>query len=130
MVAQWLTSDEAALIDFLITRKAEVGDGFNFKGVTWTAAAAHMVAYAKKGGPKTAGVCKNKWSWVGTHVFFLTGADLNIQLKDTYLVVSLLKEQSGFAWDELKGTTITVELEAVWTAYVLVRSLLSLSVCL
>ncbi len=70
MVTQWLTSDEAALINFLITRKAEVGDGFNFKGVTWTAAAAHMVAYAKKGGPKTAGVCKNKWSRVGTHVFF------------------------------------------------------------
>ncbi|KAF8501139.1 hypothetical protein F5888DRAFT_1589537, partial [Russula emetica] len=40
-------------------------------------------------------------------------------LKDTYLVVSLLKEQSGFAWDELKGATITVESEPVWRAYVL-----------
>ena len=46
-----------------------------------------------------------------------------MQLKDTYLVISLLKEQSGFAWDELKGATITVESESVWQAYVLVRSL-------
>ncbi|KAF8493759.1 hypothetical protein F5888DRAFT_1617695, partial [Russula emetica] len=34
-------------------------------------------------------------------------------------LVSLLKEQSGFAWDELKGATITVESEPVWRAYVL-----------
>lgn len=55
------------------------------------------------------------------HPSFLTGADLNIQLKDTYLVVSLSKEQSGFTWDELKGATITVESEHVWRAYVLVH---------
>ena len=43
MVAHWFTSDEAALIEFLVTHKAEVGDGFNFKSITWTAAVAHMV---------------------------------------------------------------------------------------
>jgi hypothetical protein len=64
MVAHWVSSDEAALIDFLVARKEQVGDGFNFKNVTWTAAAAHMVAYTEKGGPKTAAVCKNKWARV------------------------------------------------------------------
>jgi hypothetical protein len=68
MVAHWFTSNEAALIEFLITHKAEVGDGFNFKDVTWTAAAAHMVAYTERGDPKTAGVCKNKWARVCTGV--------------------------------------------------------------
>jgi hypothetical protein len=66
MVAQWPTSDEVALIEFLVARKVEVGDGFNFKGVTWTAAAVHMVPYTKTGNPKTAGVCKNKWTRVCT----------------------------------------------------------------
>jgi hypothetical protein len=70
MGAHWFTSDEAALIEFLITHKAEVGDGFNFKAVTWTAAAAHMVAYTEKGDTKTAGVCKNKWTRVCTAVLF------------------------------------------------------------
>ncbi|KAF8487628.1 hypothetical protein F5888DRAFT_1624451 [Russula emetica] len=107
MVAHWHTSDEAALIEFLVKHKAQGGD-VNFKGVTWTAAATHMIPYTERGDPKTAAVCKNKWT----------------RLKDTYLVVSLLKEQSGFAWDELKGATITVESEPVWRAYVLVRSLL------
>ena len=73
MGALWPTSDKAALIEFLIACKAEAGDGFNFKAVTWTAAAVHMVTYTEKGDPKTAGVCKNKWAWVcaGVHLFQL-----------------------------------------------------------
>jgi len=132
MVAHWFTSDEAALIEFLITHKAEVGDGFNFKSVTWTAAAAHMVAYTERGDPKTSGVCKNKWARVCTGVLSFEpmlrccDADIIIQLKETYQVISQLKDQSGFAWDELKGATITVESESVWRAYVLVCSLLLL----
>jgi hypothetical protein len=68
MVAHWFGSDEAALIEFLVARKAEVGDGFNFKGTIWTAAATHMVAYTEKGDTKTAIVCKNKWARVRTGV--------------------------------------------------------------
>jgi hypothetical protein len=64
MVAQWPASNKAALIYFLVVCKAAAGDGFNFKAVTWQAVAVHMVAYAEKGDPKTAGVCKNKWAWV------------------------------------------------------------------
>ena len=37
MVAHWPTSDEAALIDFLVEHKAEASDGFSFKGATWPA---------------------------------------------------------------------------------------------
>ena len=68
MVAIWLSSDEAALIEFLLARKAMAGDGFNFKNATWTAAATYMVSYTEKGDPKTAPVCKNKWTRVCTGV--------------------------------------------------------------
>jgi hypothetical protein len=35
MVTHWFSSDEATLIKFLVARKAaEVGNGFNFKGVS------------------------------------------------------------------------------------------------
>jgi len=68
MGTSWPASDEAALIEFLLTCKAEAGDGFNFKAVTWKAADAHMVAYTEKGDPKTALICKNKWHWVCTAV--------------------------------------------------------------
>ena len=54
---------------------------------------------------------------------FSAGANLVIQLKDTYQVISHLKDQSGFGWDEVKGGAITVESESVWRTYVLVRSL-------
>jgi hypothetical protein len=50
------------LISFLVARKAEAGDGFNFKNTIWKAAALHMVvAYTEKGDPKIASACKNKW---------------------------------------------------------------------
>jgi len=68
MVAQWLSSEEAALIEFLVAHKAAVGDGFNFRNTTWTAAAVHMVAHTEKGDTKTVGVCKNKWTWVCTGI--------------------------------------------------------------
>jgi hypothetical protein len=68
MVAHWFSSDETALIDFLATRKSQVGDGFNFKGVTWAAATVHMVAYTARDDPKIAGVCKNKWFRVRTGI--------------------------------------------------------------
>jgi hypothetical protein len=50
--------------------------------------------------------------------------NLDIQLKETYVVVSLLKEQSGFKWDELSGASITIESESVWTAFVKVCHLI------
>ena len=62
---QWTEQDEAALIAFLITHKAEGGDGLNFKQSFWTAAAEHMKQHTTKGGPKVADKCKAKWARVG-----------------------------------------------------------------
>ena len=78
MVAHWPTSDEAALIDFLVEHKAEAGNGFSFKGATWQAAAVHMAAYTVRGDPKTDRVCKNKWARVRAGDFLPLCADHNI----------------------------------------------------
>ena len=40
-----------------------------------------------------------------------------------YGVVSALKEQSGFKWDEKRGADIDKDSESVWDAYVLVHGL-------
>jgi hypothetical protein len=43
-----------------------------------------------------------------------------------YLVVSALKEQSGFKWDEKLGADIDKDSESVWDAYEAVHSLPSI----
>jgi hypothetical protein len=58
----WSTEDETALIEFLIERKAEAGDGANFKQSVWNAAAEEMVKHTTKGPPKSADSCKTKWA--------------------------------------------------------------------
>lgn len=65
--AIWTIEDETALIDFLAERKAEAGDGANFKGAVWGAAAQEMAKHTTKGGVKTADACKTKWGRVCTH---------------------------------------------------------------
>jgi hypothetical protein len=65
----WTQEDETALIDFLIAHKSEAGDGLNFKGSVWTAAAAHMQPVTTKGGPKNGDKCKAKWGRVRTKQF-------------------------------------------------------------
>ena len=42
-------------------------------------------------------------------------------MKDTYLTVQGLMEQSGFTWTEQHGMNITVESESTWEAYVKVH---------
>ena len=43
-------------------------------------------------------------------------------MKDTYLAVQGLMEQSGFTWTEHDGANIIVESESMWEAYVKVCS--------
>ena len=43
-------------------------------------------------------------------------------MKDTYLAVRGLMEQSGITWTEHDGVNITVESESTWEAYVKVCS--------
>jgi hypothetical protein len=47
--AFWTMDDEQALVQFLLNRKAEAGDGANFKPAIWTSAA-----------------CKSKWGRVSS----------------------------------------------------------------
>jgi hypothetical protein len=60
----WTSEDETALIQFLNSRRAEAGDGANFKQTVWNAAAAEMAKHTTKGGVKTAAACKSKWTRV------------------------------------------------------------------
>jgi hypothetical protein len=62
--AIWTTEDEMALIDFLVERRAEAGDGANFKATIWGAAAQEMAKHMTKGGVKTPEACKTKWGRV------------------------------------------------------------------
>jgi hypothetical protein len=62
--AVWLPTDEQALVVFLKKHKAEAGDGGNFKGTTWAAAAVEMEKHRTKGAPKKAQSCQTKWTSV------------------------------------------------------------------
>ena len=62
--ASWSTEDEAELIQFLIEHVSEVGNGFNFKTVTFNAASLVLDPKKTKGAAKTGKVCKNKWMQV------------------------------------------------------------------
>jgi hypothetical protein len=65
--AIWTILEEEALISFLHKHKAEAGDGLNFKGATWTAAAEEMRQYTTKGGVKGASACRTKFTRVCTY---------------------------------------------------------------
>jgi Myb/SANT-like DNA-binding domain len=69
---QWTVGEEEILIDFLVTHKAEAGDGLNFKASFWTAAAEHMQPHTKKGGKKTADKCRSKWNRVSLKAYLQT----------------------------------------------------------
>jgi hypothetical protein len=84
--AFWTPEDESALINHLIDRKAEAGDGANFKGDVWNGAAKEMEGYTTKGGVKTAAACKSKWTRVRR--YFLS---LKILLISIDLLASLKK---------------------------------------
>lgn len=66
----WTEADELALINFLLDHKADAGDGYNFKPVTWNAAAVEMLKHTTKGGIKVASKCKAKYVAVRLHTLF------------------------------------------------------------
>lgn len=69
--AHWTTSDEQALLDYLLNLDPKAGDGKNFKSVVWTGASALLAPLVTKGAPKTASSCKNKWGNVRRHASIL-----------------------------------------------------------
>ncbi|KAH0831871.1 hypothetical protein J3R83DRAFT_12732, partial [Lanmaoa asiatica] len=59
----WSDSDVDYLIDQVIARRAEAGDGLNFKKAFWQSiASSPALANPAKGAPKTWNACKDKWS--------------------------------------------------------------------
>ena len=60
----WTTEDKTHLVQFLVDRRAEAGDGANFKMTVWNAAGEELSKHVTKGGPKTATSCKSKWDRV------------------------------------------------------------------
>ncbi|KAF8060684.1 hypothetical protein FPV67DRAFT_1673535 [Lyophyllum atratum] len=101
--AIWTEADETALLSFLWEKKAEAGDGGNFKKTTWKAAEVFMAGlFTGEGGPKTANSRKGKYA----------------RLRDTCLVIVDIKAQSGFSWDDELGASIGPHNLTVWEAYV------------
>jgi hypothetical protein len=62
--ASWTQADETLFLEFLQDHSAESGDGLDFMGATWTAAAMRLGALRTKGRVKTPLACKNKWNGV------------------------------------------------------------------
>ena len=62
--AFWTPDNEDQLINFLMDHRAAVGDGGNFKEVTFQALSALLTPLVTKGGPKTVRACQNKWNAV------------------------------------------------------------------
>ena len=65
--AHWTTSDEQALLDYLLNLDPKAGDGKNFKPVVWNGASALLAPLVTKGALKTASSCKSKWGDVCHH---------------------------------------------------------------
>jgi hypothetical protein len=61
--ASWKDQETSALVDFLLTNKAEAGDNGNFKDSTFTKAAVH-INNLHLGVPKTSKQCHSKWTSV------------------------------------------------------------------
>jgi hypothetical protein len=59
--AIWTIAEESELIAFLDKHKAEAGDGLNFKGPVWTAAAKEMAKHTTRGAAKGPKACRSKF---------------------------------------------------------------------
>jgi hypothetical protein len=66
--AFWSDDDVTIMVDLVIERKAEAGDGLNFKTPFWNAVAAAL-SPPLRGGVKTVKICKDKWKRV--RIFYL-----------------------------------------------------------
>ncbi|KAG6819327.1 hypothetical protein H0H93_012870 [Arthromyces matolae] len=100
--ASWSPDDEKLLLQYLIEHKSEAGDGMSFKKPTFTGAAEKVNEIITKGGRKTPDSCKNKYR----------------SLKMTYELVSAIRGNSGWSWDDEKGVEVSPEKLGTWEAFV------------
>src|SRR6266545_931376 len=116
---QWSLDEEKRLIEFLVSRKSEVGDGGNFKQPTWTAATLEMAKVPTKGPNKTATACSSKYGRVcilsDNHTICLNIVQLCLQ----YNHITTLKGLSGLGsrYTVEFGMNIGVAEQSVWMDY-------------
>ena len=116
---QWSLDEEKRLIEFLVSRKSEVGDGGNFKQPTWTAATLEMAKVPTKGPNKTATACSSKYGRVcilsDNHTICLNIVQLCLQ----YNHITTLKGLSGLGsrYTVELGMNIGVAEQSVWMDY-------------
>src|ERR1700730_10197888 len=67
--AQWNEAENAALLDYLVEHKSEIGDGGMFKMGTFNATAHAIAEHHTLGPVKTGSMCKTKWRTV--HILFI-----------------------------------------------------------
>ncbi|KAJ7776063.1 hypothetical protein DFH07DRAFT_951971 [Mycena maculata] len=103
--AIWTTPETKKLVDFLVDQVSRAGDGGNFLTAVWNEAAALLAPMLKDGGPKTAKVCRNKYT----------------QLHGLFKVVREIKKVSGWHWDDNTGASITADTKSSWDDYVRVH---------
>ena len=63
--AHWSKEEEAALVDFLLSKETDKGECAMFNAQIFGEAAKHLKSLHKRGAEKTARSCKTKWQHVG-----------------------------------------------------------------
>lgn len=93
--ASWNDDDVNFLIDQVFARRAEAGDGLNFKKAFWQSIAGSPdLSNPAKGAPKTWSACKDKWSRVSTiHLesYILHISILILELSSEKYTMSLMR---------------------------------------
>ena len=112
-------AEEKRLIEFLVSRKSEAGDGGNFKQPTWNAAALEMAKVPTKGPNKTATACSLKYSRVCILSDYHATCLNIVQLRAQYNHITTLKGLSGLGsrYTVELGMNIGVAEQSVWTDY-------------
>ncbi|KAJ7488662.1 hypothetical protein B0H11DRAFT_2405656 [Mycena galericulata] len=103
--AIWTTPETKKLVDFLVDQVSRAGDGGNFPTAVWNEASALLAPMLKDGGPKTAKVCRNKYT----------------QLRGVFKIAREIKKVSGWHWDDNTGTSVTADTKSSWDDYVRVH---------
>ena len=90
--AHWTQDEEATLLQYLLSHKAEAGDTASFQKTTWQGAADHINAAFpnQRGGEKTIGVCKTKWTNVSMITIICIHWPLSLHSDSLRLLIMLL----------------------------------------
>lgn len=110
--AHWRLEEEVSFLRYLYDNRTGT-DGLTFPKKTYMGAAVHIAQEFKnqKGGLKTDGVCKSKFS----------------SLKSAYFAAQAIKvggSASGFTWTDKEGATIDENTASAWAGYVKVSTAL------